>query len=201
MTAELFDLKSVTGYLKQGGVVLAPTDTVWGLMCDFENRSGLNKILNLKHSQSRPFALLFDDWGKLESFGLVIPDYVAKLAAKFWPGAMTIVLKSASPRIRYVAGPGNTIGIRIPAVAELLDLINEFGKPLAATSANFTGQPAAAALSQIPDEIKKNVDVIYNISVELSGTASTVIDCTGPAYKIIRQGDIKNDNIEAVVAN
>lgn len=201
MIAEVDILKSIISVLKKGGVILAPTDTVWGLMCDFENQSALDKMLRLKHSKSRPIALLYDDWRKLELSGCVIPEYAIKLASKFWPGAMTLVLKSTSSRIHFVSGSDGSIGIRIPNVAELLELIHEFGKPLAATSANFTGQHTAGMLSQIPDEIKKGVDAIYDLQIESSGTASTVIDCTGEAYKIIRQGGINIEDINKAILN
>jgi tRNA threonylcarbamoyl adenosine modification protein (Sua5/YciO/YrdC/YwlC family) len=199
MIAEVDILKSIISVLKKGGVILAPTDTVWGLMCDFESQSALDKILRLKHSRSRPIALLYDDWRKLELSGCIIPEYAAKLAIKFWPGAMTLVLRSTSSRIHYVSGSDGSIGIRIPNVAGLLELIREFGKPLAATSANFTGQNAAAILSQIPDEIKNGVDAIYDLKIKSSGMASTVIDCTGESYKIIRQGDINIEDIDKAI--
>lgn len=201
MIAEVDYLKSVISVLIRGGVILAPTDTVWGLMCDFENQSAIDKIFYLKHSKPRPLALLTNDWKNLESFGITIPEYAIQLANRFWPGAMTLVLKSTSLRFHNVAGADGSIGIRIPKVAGLLDLIREFGKPLAATSANFTGQNAAALLSLIPDDIKNGVDAIYNLQIKSSGTASTVIDCTGKAYKIIRQGDINLEDINKAISN
>jgi len=200
MIAEINNFISIIDSLKRGGVILAPTDTVWGLLCDFENRAAIDKMLRLKGSKSRPIALLCDDWRKLAAFGLMMPGYAGKLAEKFWPGAMTLILKSSASQIRNVAGSDNSIGIRIPDAPLLLRLISEFGKPIAATSANFTGQKAAQKLSAIPDAIKNGVDEIYESPITPSGLASTVIDCTGSAYKIIRQGEISHDEIEKAVS-
>jgi tRNA threonylcarbamoyl adenosine modification protein (Sua5/YciO/YrdC/YwlC family) len=182
--------------LRKGGVILAPTDTVWGLMCDFENLQAVQKMLILKRADFRPIALLCSDWLKLESLNLKMSDYAKKLADNIWPGAMTLILKSSSPRIGYVAGEGNTIGIRVPDSFELYDLIEEFGKPLAATSANLTGQPDAVDFNDIPEEIKAGVDYIFRAKIVPSGMASTVVDCTGPNFKIVRQGEISLREIE-----
>jgi L-threonylcarbamoyladenylate synthase len=189
-------LVSAIQSLERGGVILAPTDTVWGLICDFENAQAVEKMLKLKHSNPRPIALLCSDWRNLDEFGLSMPDYAKKLAEKFWPGAMTLVLKSTTKRIQFVAGSDNSIGIRMPDAGALLEMISEFGKPVAATSANFTGETSATIFQEIPEEIRDEVDYVCEMEIIPSGKASAVIDCTGPNFKLIRQGEINLRDIE-----
>jgi L-threonylcarbamoyladenylate synthase len=189
-------LASAVNSLKNGGVILAPTDTVWGLICDFENAEAIEKMLKLKHSKPRPIALLCSNWRNLDEFGLAMPDYAIKLAEKFWPGAMTLVLGSTTRRIQYVAGSENSIGIRMPDAGDLLELINEFSKPVAATSANFMGETTAMNFEDIPEDITAGVDYICEMQIKPSGKASMVIDCTGPSFKLIRQGEISSRDIE-----
>jgi L-threonylcarbamoyladenylate synthase len=196
MIAAANKLASAIQSLEKGGVILAPTDTVWGLICDFENARAVEKMLKLKRSNPRPIALLCSDWRNLDEFGLSMPDYAIRLAEAFWPGAMTLVLRSNARRIQFVAGSENSIGIRMPDAGYLLELISEFGKPVAATSANFTGETAATNFDEIPKDITVGVDYICEMQVTPSGKSSTVIDCTGPSFKLIRQGEINLRDIE-----
>jgi L-threonylcarbamoyladenylate synthase len=185
--------------IKKGGVVLMPTDTVWGLLCDFENPSAIKKIFYLKRTAPRPIALLCSKIEDLADLGIEWPDDAKKIADKLWPGPLTIILKSSSRRVDLVAGGEGTIGIRIPDSKVLRNMIDSFGKPVAATSANYSGRPDAALFANIPTEISSSVDFIFECDITPSGAASTVIDCTSTRYKIIREGKISQAEIDRIL--
>jgi L-threonylcarbamoyladenylate synthase len=107
-----------------------------------------------------------------------------------------LVLKSNSRRIFCVSGENNTIGVRIPDCVDLKELIGGFGKPLAATSANYISQKPPRLLSEIPADIVSKVDFTCGFKVTPSGIASTVVDCTSDKVNIIRQGEISFEDIQ-----
>ena len=194
-SAEIESIEKARGVLRAGGVILAPTDTVWGLMGDFENKAAVDKILALKRSRPRHLALLCADIESMKGLGLDFSDAAEKLSRLFWPGAITLVVRSNSVRVRYIAGQGNAVGVRIPDAEQLQELIRRHGNPLAATSANYSGNPPARNSAEIASSISKQVDHIFDFAINPSGLASTVIDCTGKKIKILRQGAISSDQI------
>jgi L-threonylcarbamoyladenylate synthase len=194
-------LQQAIDTLARGGVVLCPTDTVWGLLCDFELTAAVEKIFRLKKSEPRQMAVLSASLPEAESLEIEMPPFAKLLAEKFWPGALTLVLKSKSARIKLIAGENNTIGIRIPDCAKLRNLITKYGKPIAATSANLSGMRPAHNMGQIPQLILSGVDYLLNFKLKPGGLASTVVDCTKPQLKVIREGAISAREIYAIVGN
>ena len=200
-TDDSIDLGKALDILNHGGIVLSPTDTVWGLMCDFEGAAAINRIFEIKKSKPRPVAVLCDNFGRLDQIDIQFTAVAKRIAECFWPGPITLVLKSNSKRICCVSGENNAIGVRIPDCADLIELIGDFGKPLAATSANHIGQNPPRELNEIPDDIISKVDFTCELKVTPSGLASTVVDCTSDKVSIIRQGEISLKDIQRVLDN
>ncbi len=187
--------------LSNGGVILLPTDTVWGLACDFENGDALRKLYGLKRTEPRQTALLISDIDQLEGLNIELDGMAAKLAARFWPGALTIVVPADSPRLGLVAGPDRTIGIRLPDCQRLQRLIRGYGRPLAASSANFTGQKSPRFLADVPSSIISGVDAVIEPETHTSGIASAVVKCVGDGWRYLRAGAIKETDIRRAIEN
>lgn len=187
--------------LKQGGIVLVPTDTVWGLMCDYADEQAVASIYSMKKSPPKPIAVLIDSIERAGDLKIEISDSVKNIAEAYWPGALTLIFNSKDESIKHIAGENNSIGIRIPASDDLRELIKIFGKPVAATSANISGEKQPRAFDDISDEITISADYICRFDTLTSGVASTVIDCTGDILKILREGDITQEQLEKVVIN
>jgi len=181
--------------LSRGGVILLPTDTVWGLACDFENPLALKKLYGLKRAEPRQTALLFSDMDQLDDLEIRLAGSAKKLAARFWPGALTIVVPADSPRLDLVAGPDKTIGLRLPDCFRLQRLIRGYGRPLAASSANFTGSKPPCALADIPSSIVSGVDAVIESETRTSGIASAVVKCVGDGWRYLRVGAISESDV------
>ena len=187
--------------LKQGGIILAPTDTVWGLICDYANEQAVASIYAMKKSPPKPIAVLVSSLDMAARLKVGMSRYVEALARAYWPGGLTLIFKSEDEHIKHIAGENNSIGIRLPASDNLQALIEEFGHPVAATSANISGAGQPYSFDDIPDEITMNADYICQFDTETSGIASTVVDCTGDVFRIIREGEISQEQLEKVVAD
>ena len=186
--------------LNRGGIIIAPTDTVWGLMCDYSSEQAVKSIHNVKKSPQKPMAVLIDSLDKAGQLGLEIPATMKPIADYYWPGPLTLILKSKREDLGYLAGEGNSIGVRIPDTEELRELIRRYDKPLAATSANISGQRQPESFADITDDISMSADFICRFNVKPSGIASTVVDCTGDVFQIIREGIIDKEKLEKVVS-
>lgn len=190
------NLNKALSILQQGGIILAPTDTVWGLMCDYKSAEAIASIFRIKKSPHKPVSILCDSLESVNELQLEIPADVRRIAERFWPGPLTLIFKSRMPGIEYIAGNDNSIGVRVPDSDDLRELIKKFKGPLAATSANISGQKQALALDDVPDEITMNADYICRFNVDPSGKASTVVDCSSEKLKLIREGVISLENLE-----
>ncbi|MCD6162544.1 MAG: threonylcarbamoyl-AMP synthase [candidate division Zixibacteria bacterium] len=194
-------IEKAVDVLAKGGIILVPTDTVWGLMCDCENIDAIDSIFKMKKSKIKPLAVLCDSLECIENLDVELSTDAKAIIDAFWPGMLTIILKSRSDRFRYVMGSKKSIGVRIPNSQELTGLIRQYGKPLAATSANISGWSPPRTIEDIPDYIQSKVDYICRFNINPSGNASTVINCVSGEVKLIREGIIKFKNILQITGN
>jgi len=103
-TDRAVDIKKAVEILGQGGVLLAPSDTVWALMCDYENQKALTAIFRLKNTNPRPVAVLCESLESIEKLQVQLTPAARKIAGIFWPGPLTLVLNSSSKNIHHIAG-------------------------------------------------------------------------------------------------
>jgi tRNA threonylcarbamoyl adenosine modification protein (Sua5/YciO/YrdC/YwlC family) len=187
--------------LRAGAPLIFPTDTVFGLGVAATATTSPQALFRLKNRpQNKPVAWLIANAQDLQKYGEGVPEYAFELAKQHWPGALTLIVKVTGAVPAQFASAQGTIGLRVPAHAALRRLIEAAGAPLATTSANVSGHAPASSASEIPQELAAQV-AIYTFAdqPECSQPAkvafaqnaahaapSTVIDCTGPAPKIIR---------------
>ena len=169
--------------LRNGGVILYPTDTVWGLGCDATNEEAVRKIYDIKkRPDSKSLVLLASDLDMVARYIREIPEMAIQLV-EVNDRPMTIIYPDAITGAEYrglaantVAGDGS-VGIRIPTVDFCRDLVHRFGRPIVSTSANISGEPTPRRFSDIPQSVKDAVDYILDPSLERrsTGSASSII--------------------------
>lgn len=178
-------LDSAAEMLKNGKVIVCPTDTVYGLIVDATNEKAVEKIFEMKkRPRSKPLAVFVKNFKMAKELAEIDAEQMKILKQK-WPGKYTFILKSK--------GTNNTIALRIPKYKFLNDLLKKVNKPLAQTSVNISGKPALMKISDILEFCKKcGMSDIPQILVIDAGNlpkskASTIIDLTNKNIKIIRK--------------
>lgn len=166
--------------LKEGGVILYPTDTIWGLGCDATKPEAVEKIFKIKQrSDSKSLITLVADLDMVGRYVKEIPEIAIQLV-EVNDKPMTIIYPGAMGLAKNVIAEDGSAGIRIPCNEFCNKLISKFHKAIVSTSANISGNPAPASFDEIPQEIKDAVD--YIVSPEFEG------DCTHSASQIIKVG-------------
>lgn len=164
--------------LKAGRAVIFPTDTVYGLGVAVNHAASPRELFELKRRPAdKPVAWLIGDVCDLDRYGEDVSDEARGLAARGWPGALTIIVKASSQVQRAYQSAQGTIGLRVPNSDIARRLIGEVG-PIAASSANISGEPVPRSFAAIDRTLKAGVAAAIEADKTLSGTASTVIDCT-----------------------
>ena len=182
--------------LKQGGIVIYPTDTAFGIGCRIDNKKSIQKLFRLrKRPQSRATPVLVDSIRMAEKYFISpLPDNVRHIMRDYWPGALTVVYRSKQDLIPpLVRGGGDTIGLRIPNHDIPMALINAVGVPILGPSANFHGQNTPYKFSQLDSQLVELADYVIDGKC-LVGNVSTVIDCVSNPFKILRLGGLKVDD-------
>ena len=184
-------VSTLANALCDGQVVIVATDTVYGLAA-LPGSTGYTSIFELKErSADQVLPWLVHDVAALDVLVDGAPAYARRLAQMFWPGALTLVLHAskAACELGDVAADG-TIALRCPDDADLLALLDELDGPLACTSANAHGEPAPTCLKDVPISMRALPGGELLPEACRDGRASTIVDCTGPYPKILREGPI-----------
>lgn len=191
-------LTSAKTILQAGGIIIFPTDTVFGIGCLVNFPISIEKLYKIKKRDvAKPTLVLASSVEKLEK--LVVFNAKAKqLADVFWPGPLTICLPSRKSVPKSILGPQNTLAVRVPAHKWLLHLLKQVESPLLAPSANFQGSKPAKFLAEIDKELIKLVD--YVVAIEPGGLRpSTIISFeSNKNYKLVRAGPISKEIIDQV---
>lgn len=154
--------------LKDGGVILYPTDTVWGLGCDATNETAVAKINSIKgRSADKSFIILLDTDARLQSYVSEVPD-VAYDLIEYAENPLTIVFSGAKNLAKNVINADGSVGIRIVKHDFCEQLIQRFRKPITSTSANLSGTPAPRFFEEISDEIKEAADYVVDWEQDLN---------------------------------
>ena len=183
------DIKSCIETLKNGGLILYPTDTIWGIGCDATNEDAVKKVYKLKRRDDhKALIVLLDSADRLDHYVVDVPEMARELldvAVK----PLTIVYDGAFNVAKNLLGDNDSLGIRVPHEAFSQRLCAEFGKPIVSTSANVSGEESARTFAEISDDIKRGVDYIVNYRQDdvAPQAASNVIMLHGDGtFKIIR---------------
>lgn len=193
--------------LKNGYLVAFPTETVYGLGADATNQDAVSRIFSIKNRpKNHPLILHLDSINEIENWAIEIPDYAYKLANKYWPGPMTLILKRRSNVKDFVTGGQETVGIRIPNHEIALSLLQEFKKigsgAIVAPSANKFGKVSPTSFEHVNQELLKDLDsndLILDGGQCQIGVESSIIDCTKSFPKVLRPGAISEEQITEII--
>ncbi len=182
-------IKEAAGVLKNAGLVIIPTDTVYGIAADATNIEALKKLSEIKNrSKDKPFALLIAGRDKAEELAVDIPVAAYKLMGKFWPGPLTIILKDKN---------GGKVGLRMPDNQIALKIIAQTGVPLACPSANLSGKVAPKSFQEAASDLGAQVELAVDGGDCKTGLESSVADLSNNSIQVLRESAVKKEDIEA----
>jgi len=201
----LAGMRAARQTLARGEVVVAPTDTVYGVAADAFSPAAVKKLLATKgRSRQQPPPVLVGSTDALRALVEQVPEEVERLVERFWPGGLTIVLP-AQPSLTWDLGETKgTVAVRQPDNAIMLELLAETG-PLAVSSANLTGRPAAIDAASAVAMLGDSVSVFLDDGPVATGVASTIIDATGLAgrgertVRVLRDGAVSRAELRDVL--
>jgi L-threonylcarbamoyladenylate synthase len=187
-------INKATDVLLHTGVIAFPTDTVYGIACLAFNSDAIERIFSIKGRDSnKALPILIGNLEQLDMIALPINEKAKKLVKEFWPGALTIVVMR-KPALPENLTPYPTVGVRMPKHAWLLKFIEKVG-PLATTSANRSGQIEAHNATEVAEALDEKIDLIIDGGQSPLALPSTVVNCSGPEIKILREGPITSEEI------
>lgn len=179
-------LDEISGLLSAGGVLLMPTDTIYGLHAVATNERAVRAIGSLKSREdTKPFLVLGSSLEQLQACGIRASEKTLSALGSIWPAPLTVILSLERP---LAAARGlSTIGVRVPAVPWLRDLLSRTG-PLASTSANESGEAPIVSPSALPGNVFARLDGVVDAGT-LEGIASAIVDLTGEEPRLLRAGE------------
>ena len=175
--------------LQDGGLIAFPTDTIYGLAADPFNPAAIQRIFAVKgRPEEKALPVLIGSIDQLDPFVAAIDDAVSRIASRFWPGPLTIVMKK-NAGLPDDLSPYPTIGIRMPDHAPLRTLLQTTG-PLATTSANLSGGRNALSAADVREQLGGRIELVLDGGISPGSAASTVVDMTTPQLSVLRPGPI-----------
>jgi len=182
--------------LKNGEVIALPTDTVYGIACLLNNENAISNLYTIKGRDStKAIPVLIGEYEQLIYVAEELSVNAQKLAQKYWPGALTLVV-TRNPHLPEVLSPFPTVGVRMPDHNWLQGLIIKCG-PIAATSANISSAHNPSTAQDVLDQLADRIPLIINGGECKGGIPSTVVDCSRQKIKILREGKISKAEIFA----
>ncbi|MGV8095285.1 MAG: L-threonylcarbamoyladenylate synthase [Mangrovibacterium sp.] len=184
-------IQKVVDILKNGGVIIYPTDTVYGIGCDITQLKAVEKVAHIKkiEIEKSNFSFICSDLSHLSDYCRPIPNHLFKLMKYYLPGPFTFILNANNQVPHYFKGKKKTVGIRIPDNRIIREIVKELGNPILSTSVHdedeiidYTTDPEL-----IHEKFKDMVDVVIDAGFG-GNMPSTVVDCTGDIPAIVRQG-------------
>jgi len=194
------DLAHAARVLAAGGLVAFPTETVYGLGADAGSAAAVARIFAAKgRPRAHPLIVHLPGPADLDRWAAEVPDAARRLAARFWPGPLTLVVRRGPDVIDEVTGGAATVGLRVPAHPVALALLGEFGRALAAPSANRFGAVSPTSAAHVAADLGDAVDYIVDGGPCQVGVESTIVDLSAGAPSLLRPGGVPREAIEAVL--
>ena len=184
-------VKEGISILKQGGIVALPTDTVYGLGACMHIHKAVEQVYAVKERpRNMPLSLLLAHLSQVSEVAEPVPPVAWLLAESFLPGALTLVLHKSKLVPDIVAAGGTTVAVRIPAHPVPLALVGGLGEPISGTSANLSGKPSALTADEVYSQFGDKIDLVIDGGRCPGGRESTIVDVTGEAPVVLREGAI-----------
>ena len=192
-------LKMPAEIIKQGGIVIFPTETVYGIGVNAFDENAVKKIYDIKRRPlNKPISLLVSDMDMVNKVAENITELEYKLMERFFPGPFTIILKKRDIVPNIVTANSDTVGIRMPSGEIARKLVEYAGVPIATPSANISGKPSGTNLEEILKDFDGKVDCYVDGQESQLGIASTIVKVVDGIPCILREGSITREQIEKV---
>ena len=195
---EAAHIETIVNSLNSGNVVALPTDTFYGLAVDPVNLHAVDRIYDLKtRARHKPLSLLIAEVSQAYELGRQLDSAFDRLAEKFWPGPLTIIVKAGSRLpLRVTANTGN-LALRVPEAVICRAVVAKLGLPITATSANLSGQPECTHALGVFDQLGDLLPLIVDGGPTARSTATTIVDLSGGgnSWMILREGAIPTHEI------
>ena len=196
------DVQRAAAILRRGGLVAFPTETVYGLGADASNAAAMARLYAVKgRPGDHPVIVHFADAGAAFGWAREVPDAARRLAAKFWPGPLTLVLKRAPHVGDFVTGGQDTVGVRVPVHPLALEVIAAFGGGVAAPSANRFGRVSPTTAQHVHEDLGADVDLVADGGPCGVGIESTIVDVSRGTPVLLRPGGISRAELEAALGS
>jgi len=194
------EIRKAAEILRAGGLVAFPTETVYGLGADASSEKAVARLYAVKRRPTEhPVIVHFASPGEAFGWASAVPEAARKLAAKFWPGPLTLILKRSERAKNFVTGGQDTVGLRVPSNPVARELLREFGQGVAAPSANRFGLVSPTTAAHVRDDLGKDVDFVLEGGPSEVGIESTIVDLSGAAPALLRPGHISREQLRAAL--
>ena len=185
-------------WIRAGYVIAIPTDTLYGLAADPFNAAAVARVFDVKgRAAGRALPLIAADVAQIASTLGRLSATAARLADRFWPGPLTLVVPAARQLAREVSGGTGTVGVRVPADGIARAVCAACGHPVTATSANLSGEPAVSAPDDVEQALGDRVEFMLDAGRTPGGAPSTIVDVTAGEPRLVRAGAIAWEEIQA----
>jgi L-threonylcarbamoyladenylate synthase len=193
------EVERAVAALERGGLIVYPTETLYGLGADATRADAVLRLADLKgRDRDKPVSVLVASRAMLDEIASSVSPAAESLMAAFWPGPLTIALPARAEVLPRLTGGSGTIAARVSSHPSAQAIVAALGRPLTATSANPGGSPPAGDVAAARAYFGGRVDVYVDGGPSASGPASTVVDCSTPSPRLLREGAIPLDRLEVV---
>jgi len=199
-TPEASLVNYVAEKIKGGHVLGMPTDTFYGLAADPFNLRAVERVYEIKsRSRHKPLSLLIENVDQAEDLARPLPEEFYKLARKFWPGPLTIIVQASSKLPLKVTANSGNVALRVPSAKIPLAVVQAAGIPITATSANLSGATECTTAEQVRDQLMERISIIVDGGTSPRDVASTIVDLSADDgnWRVIREGAIPTPEITA----
>ena len=194
------EIATAVKLLQQGRLVAFPTETVYGLGGDAANRAAIQRLYAVKRRPSdHPVIVHFASAGQAFAWAREVPDAARKLAQRFWPGPLTLILKRSGFAQDFITGGQDNIGVRVPSHPVAHELLAAFGGGVAAPSANRFGLVSPTSAAHVRADLGADVDLVLEGGRSQVGIESTILDLSAGKPVLLRPGRISKAEIESVL--
>ena len=189
-------VENAVNTLEQGGIIVLPTDTVYGIAADATNKKSVKRLYDIKkRDKNKALNILVSSKEMARLCVRTLNDISEKLIDSFWPGALTLVVEKNEYISSIVTASKDTIGIRMPQNDITLAIIEKLGKPIACPSANISNRPSGTNISDIREDFLNDVDMYIDDGQAHIGIESTIVRVYDNYVKVLRQGYITVEDI------
>jgi len=189
-------IEEAAKWILNGGIVALPTDTLYGLAADPFSAAAVARVFDVKgRAAERALPLIAAGTAQVETHLGTLGEVAARLADRYWPGPLTLLVAAPRAIARDVVGGTGRVGVRVPADDVARAICELAGRPVTATSANLSGAPATADPDVVEETLGDRIDLLIDTGATRGGAPSTIVDVSGAAPSLVRAGAIAWEEI------